>query len=136
MFCSHPLHGPHFFPFLGLRSDTGKQAVAIESARVEMRRDRKRPQKKKKFNSLQEFQNSPEGAIHQVACDARGIVGSGDAEQIQKDKDDIELAVEALVRLGLGKRKAIDWVSRAMKAGTKPSETQRLVKFALSRGTV
>lgn len=104
---------------------------------AESRNNSKRNKKRKKFNSLAEYRNSDEGRISQVAQEARGatLVTQASQHQIQKDNDDIELAVEALVRLGLGKRKAIDWVSRGIKSGIAPSETQKLVRFALSRGS-
>lgn len=51
-----------------------------------------------------------------------------------KANDDIELAIEALVKLGFGKRKAVEWVNRGVEDRIEPSNTQGLVVFALTRG--
>lgn len=55
-------------------------------------------------------------------------------EEEQKKNDDIELAVEALVRLGFGIRKAKEWIGRGVESGILESDTQGLIKFALKRG--
>jgi hypothetical protein len=55
-------------------------------------------------------------------------------EEKNKANDDIELAIEALVKLGFGKRKAIEWVNRGVEDRIEPSNTQGLVVFALTRG--
>ena len=55
-------------------------------------------------------------------------------EEKNKANDDVELAVEALVKIGLAKRKAIDWVNRGISEGVETSNIQGLVKYALSRG--
>lgn len=77
--------------------------------------------KKKKFNNVDEYKNSIEFKIDEAA-------------KKKQTADDIELAVEALCRLGLGKRKASEWVTRGIDCGILSSDTQKLIKFALSRG--
>lgn len=57
-----------------------------------------------------------------------------EAEVNNKKIAEIELAVEALVRLGFGAKKAKDWVIRGFSAGIETSDTQGLIKFALSSG--
>lgn len=80
-----------------------------------------RKKKKKKFNNVDEYKNSIEFKIDEAA-------------KKKQTADDIELAVEALCRLGLGKRKASEWVTRGIDCGILSSDTQKLIKFALSRG--
>jgi hypothetical protein len=48
--------------------------------------------------------------------------------------NNIELAVSALKKLGIGNTYARSWVSRGLSAGIKSSDTQALVKFGLSGG--
>jgi hypothetical protein len=80
-----------------------------------------RKKKQKKFNNVEEYKNSIEFKIDEAA-------------KLKQASDDIELAVEALCRLGLGKRKASEWVTRGIDCGILSSDTQKLIKFALSRG--
>jgi Holliday junction resolvasome RuvABC DNA-binding subunit len=75
----------------------------------------------KKFNNLTEYKNSAEFKIDEAAKE-------------KQLSDDIELAVEALCRLGVGKRTANEWVDIGIKSGIQSSDTQSLVKFALRRG--
>jgi hypothetical protein len=55
-------------------------------------------------------------------------------EDKSKANDDVELVVNALVKLGLGKRKAIDWVNRGISQGIETSNIQGLIMYAISSG--
>lgn len=79
--------------------------------------------KRKKFNNIEEYKNSNQFKIDE-------------AHKEREKNDNIELAVEALLRLGFAKKKAVDWVGRGIASGIQHSDTQRLVKYALGRGTI
>lgn len=77
----------------------------------------------KKFDSYKDYENSAEYQIDEAVV-------------AQKMRDDIDLAIEALGRLGYGKRKAADWVNRAVSSGIDTGNTQGIIKFVLTKGAV
>ena len=94
--------------------------------------------KKKKFKNLQEHRMYLKNMGHDVDNDPRfqNCVDKEQPAQTNNKKvaDEIELAVDALIKLGFGFKKAKDWVMRGIADGISTSDTQSLIKYALSRG--
>lgn len=117
------------FLFLLFSSRTGggvsTQNSKQNQPRIQNRkRQSRRSRSSKKFNNIEEYENSPE-------------FDEDEAEKTQAYNDDIELAVDALLRLKYGtKGKCKDWVERGIKSGILSNQTDRLVKYALTRGAV
>ena len=102
----------------------------------------------KKYNNVQEYKmsseykNSNEYKLEEMKRkqeEAKRIAEERLAQEelqksARKQKDEIELAVEALVRLGFGSKRATEWVMRGIESGISSSETQKLIKYALNRG--
>lgn len=106
--------------------------------------------KKKKFKNIDEHRGYLRAKGYDIDNDPRFQCFSTPAQRAEADRadaernkpkidkkkvaDEIELAIEALNRLGFGTNKAKDWVTRGISAGIETSDTQALIKFALSRG--
>lgn len=94
--------------------------------------------KKKKFKNIQEHRMYLEEQGYDVDSDPRFQNGAGlpPPPQIVKKKlaDEVELAVDALVKLGFGVKKAQDWIMRGITDGIPTSDAQGLIRYALSRG--
>lgn len=107
----------------GYKKHLEDSTVALKSHSYDLKRNRIANKKQKKFNSITEHNNSVQRKLVQV-------------DKERERSDNIELAVEALVRLGFKYKKAMDWVSRGLDSGIEHSDTQKLVKYALGRGTI
>lgn len=94
--------------------------------------------KKKKFKNIQEHRMYLEEHGYDVDSDPRfqNTASQEPPVQINKKKvaDEVELAVDALIKLGFGFKKAQDWVMRGITDGILTSDTQGLIRYALSKG--
>ena len=115
-----------FFLFSGCR-DSDTNHTSIEREIVQTRRKRGKP--KKKFNTLQEYRASNQFRRDKAEADAKK---TNEEKQSQRKSEDIELAVKALISLGFKIKRATDLVSRGLDSGIHHSDTQNLVRYALS----
>ena len=124
-----------FFSIMGLVIMTllfaqGGDENAIQSnTYVSISRPQNRRGKVKKFNSAEEYRASQQFLRDKAEADAKKT------EQQKLDAkrgEEIELSTKALVSLGFKIKRATDLVSRALDSGIKSSDTQGLVRYALS----
>lgn len=85
--------------------------------------------KKKKFNNLQEYRASSDFQQDKAEIASKQ---TNEEKKSQQDRDDIDVAIKALVSLGFKIKRATDLVSRGLDSGIVPRETQMLVRYALS----
>lgn len=114
---------------LSIQGDEG-ESIAIENEVREERQLRNaRRGKVRKFNSIQEYRASQEFLRDKARSEANQTT---EDKKTQKDREDIEVAIKALISLGFRIKRATHLVSLALDSGISPSETQMLVRYALS----
>jgi hypothetical protein len=89
---------------------------------------------KNKYNTVEEFNNSPDGRLHRANIEAEKARQEiqAEAEKRKQDEEGISIAVQALVALGFKKKRAISLVTRGVSSGITAWETQSLVRYALA----
>jgi hypothetical protein len=112
---------------LSIQGDESDIVIAEETIKAE-NRSRNRG-KKKKFNNIQEYRVSQEFQRDKAELASKQ---TSEEKNSQEDKDNIDIAIRALVSLGFKIKRATDLVSRALDSGISPKETQVLVRYALS----
>lgn len=118
-----------FLLFLGCRTTVQPEHSTAGCERTQVRRERLRPQKKKKFNSVQEYRASQQFLRDKAEADANKTDEQKKNEERSKD---IDVAVKTLISLGFKIKRATHLVSLALDSGISHKETQMLVKYALS----
>lgn len=114
---------------LSIQGDESESVVLENDVRAESHSRPSRRGKKKKFNNIQEYRASQEFLRDKAESEAKQTI---DEKQAQKNREYTDLAIKALVSLGFKIKRATDLVSRGLDSGISPSETQSLVRYALS----
>jgi hypothetical protein len=112
---------------LSIQGDESDIVIAEETVKAENRSSNRG--KKKKFNNIQEYRVSQEFQRDKAELASKQ---TSEEKNSQEDKDNIDIAIRALVSLGFKIKRATDLVSRALDSGISPKETQVLVRYALS----
>ena len=113
---------------LSIQGDESDVIIAEETARAEnLARPARRG--KKKFNNIQEYRASQEFQRDKAELASKQ---TNEEKNSQEHRDNIDIAIKALVSLGFKIKRATDLVSRALDSGISHRETQMLVRYALS----
>ena len=113
---------------LSIQGDESDVIIAEETARAE---NLARPSRrvKKKFNNIQEYRASEEFRRDKAELESKQ---TKEEKNSKEDRDNIDIAVRALVSLKFKINRANDLVSRALDSGIPPEDTQMLIRYALT----